>query len=111
VFEAIPDKLAPDEILRQAESAAKAAADKLVSQAPNSKVCILNSYFVNCQQLFEFVTKLHAGTRKVKTCLLSFCVWTLSVQHPELRQVEQSPTSAVLRDLLGPDSRTVLRQS
>jgi len=37
-FEAIPDKLAPDEVLEQAQSAAKAAADKLSLSAPNSKV-------------------------------------------------------------------------
>jgi len=37
-FEAIPDKLSPDEILQQAENAAEAAADKLASRVPNSKV-------------------------------------------------------------------------
>jgi len=37
-FEAIPDKLAPEEILEQAQSAAKAAADKVAFCAPNSKV-------------------------------------------------------------------------
>ena len=38
VFEAIPDKLPPDEILRQAQNAVKTAADNLASRAPNSKV-------------------------------------------------------------------------
>ena len=37
-FEAIPDKLTPDEILEQAQSAADAAADKVDFCAPNSKV-------------------------------------------------------------------------
>jgi len=46
-FEAIPDKLAPDEILRQAQRAAKAAADKLSSQVPNSKVHISCFYVIN----------------------------------------------------------------
>jgi len=46
-FEAIPDKLAPDEVLQQAQSAAKAAADKLALQAPNSKVCAIYSYLVD----------------------------------------------------------------
>jgi len=44
VFEAIPDKLPPDEILHQAQDAAATAADALASQAPSSKVCDLRSY-------------------------------------------------------------------
>jgi len=39
-FEAIPDKLEPDEILEQAQCAAKAAADKVAFCAPNSKVSV-----------------------------------------------------------------------
>lgn len=37
-FEAIPDNMTPDEILRQAQNAAKGAADRLSLRAPNSKV-------------------------------------------------------------------------
>ena len=37
-FEAIPDKMSPDEILKQAQKAAKIAADRLTLRAPNSKV-------------------------------------------------------------------------
>jgi bromodomain-containing protein 7/9 len=40
-FEAIPDKMSPEEILRQAQEAAKAAADKLALRAPNSKIGFL----------------------------------------------------------------------
>jgi len=45
-FEAIPDKLEPEEILEQAQSAANAAADKVAFCAPNSKVYVVLFHLV-----------------------------------------------------------------
>jgi len=42
-FEAVSDRLAPDEIVQQVQNAAKVAAEKLAMRAPNSKVCAVCS--------------------------------------------------------------------
>jgi len=50
-FEAIPDKMTPEEILKQAQNAAFGAADKLALRAPNSKVRYEFAYWLQLQLL------------------------------------------------------------
>lgn len=48
-FEAIPDDLTPEEILEQAQKAAKNASERLSAKKPNSKVNKMITYLCNQQ--------------------------------------------------------------